>query len=204
MTITPIFLSTRSTELLGGLSIGEIPIAGSKRPSFRMNLDGKTYRVGRIWANRAFVVVRGNLRLLYVSTNYLNYAAVARRVFGDPRGKYEYDHALGRKIAESFGFQYILILRSTPAINRSHGFSERFHDSYRITINKFCYIDDRILKKMLGTAASQLSAPLRTSPFRHRASHRRRLSIAETRLARHALGMDDREIDYSSLHEILR
>lgn len=86
------------SDLLGGMSPGEIPVAGTKRRSFGYQLNGQVYRIGHIWANRAFVVVRGNLRLLYVARDYRNYAAVARRVFDKDGRQYEYDHVLGRAL----------------------------------------------------------------------------------------------------------
>lgn len=59
-------VSTRAKKLLSGLTLGEIPIAGSKRRSIAIQLQGRLFRVGRIPANKAFVIIRGNLRLLYV------------------------------------------------------------------------------------------------------------------------------------------
>lgn len=113
------------SDLLGNLSPGEIPVAGTKRRSFGHQLQGQVYRIGRIWANRAFVVVRGNLRLLYVARGYRNYAAVARRVFDRDGRQYDYDHVLGRALCQQQGFDYILVTRLDRTANRSHGRSER-------------------------------------------------------------------------------
>lgn len=198
------------TALLGGLSPGNIPVAGTKRRSFGFEIEGQVYRIGRIWANRAFVVVRGNLRLLYVARGYGNYAAVARRVFDNDGRRYDYDHVLGRALCQQQGFDYILITRLDSATNRSHGRLERpqtigqLSSQTLIKLDKFCFADDRILHKMLGVSYGQMPGAIRTPGYSHVKSHHRQITPVQARKLRHALGMSHDRLNLSGLTPISR
>ncbi|RMB54635.1 hypothetical protein C8J44_2258 [Sphingomonas sp. PP-CE-3A-406] len=198
------------SDVLDGLSLGKIPVAGTKRRSFGAQLNGQVYRIGRVWANRAFVVVQENLRLLYVHRDYGNYAAVARRVFDKDDVTYDYDHVLGRALCKQQGFDYILITRLDQTANRSHGSLERPQTAGQlagkkfITLDKFCFADDRIFYKMLGV-------PYRNVPLRSRIpgynlvkEHQRQVTPVQARLIRHALGMTHNRLNLSGLTPINR
>lgn len=198
------------SKLLGDLFLGEIPIAGTKRRSFGPQLGGQVYRIGRIWANRAFVVVRGNLRLLYVARGYRNYAAVARRVFDKDGCQYDYDHVLGRALCEQQGFDYILVTRLNRTANRSHGRLERpqmahlLSSQQLIKLDKFCFADDRIFYKMLGVPHSGLPRSSRVAGYNLIKSNRHKVSPVQARHLRHALGMTHDRLDLSGLTPINR
>ncbi|MFN3776244.1 hypothetical protein [Sphingomonas parapaucimobilis] len=198
------------SELLGGLSLGKIPVAGTKRRSFNAQLGGQVYRIGRIWANRAFVVVRGNLRLLYVHRNYGNYAAVAKRVFDKDGVKYDYDHVLGRALCEQQGFDYILITRLDRTANRSHGRLERpqaaglLSSKHFIVLDKFCFADDRIFYKMLGVPYRRVPLRSRISGYNLVKQHQRLVTPVQARLLRHALGMSHDRFSLNGLTPINR
>jgi hypothetical protein len=197
-------------DLLGGLSPGEIPVAGTKRRSFGPQLGGQVYRIGRIWANRAFVVVRGNLRLLYVAPGYRNYAAVARRVFDKDGRRYDYDHVLGRALCQQQGFDYILMTRLDRTTNRSHGWSERPQTAGQlssqrfIVLDKFCFADDRIFYKMLGTPYGRVPRSSQAPGYDLVKSHQRQVTPVQARQLRHALGMTRRRPDLRGLTPINR
>jgi len=198
------------SDLLGGLSPGEVPVAGTKRRSFGSQLEGQVYRIGRVWANRAFVVVRGNLRLLYVARDYPSYAVVARRVFDKDNRPYDYDHVLGRALCQQHGFDYILITRLHRAANRSHGRLERPHTAGRlssqgfIVVDKFCFADDRIFYKMLGIPNGCLPSSSRIPGYNLVRSHQREITAVQARQLRHALGMTNDRLDLSGLTPIPR
>lgn len=196
------------SDLLGSLLPGDIPVAGTKRRSFGPQLGGQVYRIGGIWANRAFVVVRGNLRLLYVARNYGNYAAVARRVFDKDGRRYDYDHVLGRALCQQQGFDYILVTRLDRTANRSHGRSERPQTAGQlssqrfIVLDKFCFADDRIFYKMLGIPYGGVPASIRSPGYNFVRSHRREVTPVQARQLRHALGMTQDRLDLSGLTPI--
>ncbi|UIK04771.1 hypothetical protein [Neorhizobium galegae] len=140
---------------LDGLHPGEIPIGAVKRRSLAIQLRGRLFKIGRIDATKAFVVQRGGVRLLYVSPSYSGYRYVARRLFasaGSGAASYvDYDHSLGRAIAQKLGFSYVLLLAVESSANRSHGHLER--DAIRrsgIDLRKHCFVDERITMKWLG------------------------------------------------------
>jgi hypothetical protein len=192
--------------LLGGLSLGEIPIAGSKRRSIAISLQGQLYRIGRIPANRAFVVIRGNLRLLYVCPEYGNYRYAAKKVFRGVRPFQDADHALGRKLTQHHRFWYTLATRLDRRVNRSHGRREvpPVPGPYQIVLDKFCYTDERILRKILGLPAALLPVPAQTNGYSLVRAHERVLTYAEAMRARSALGMDDLNVDHEFLQPIDR
>lgn len=198
------------SHILSGLSLGEIPVAGTKRRSFGSQVRGQVYRIGRIWANRAFVVVRGNLRLLYVARGYGNYAAVARRVFDKDNRRYDYDHVLGRALCQQQGFDYILMTRLDRMTNRSHGRSERPNTAGQLSsqrfvvLDKFCFADDRIFYKMLGIPYRQLPQSSQVSGYNLVKSHQRSVTPLQARQLRHALGMTHDRLNLSGLTPIKR
>lgn len=198
------------SNILGGLSFGEIPIAGTKRRSFGPQIGGQVYRIGQVWANRAFVVVRGNLRLLYVARNYRNYAAIAKRVFGSDGRLYDYDHALGRALGQEQGFDYILLTRLDRTTNRSHGRLERPRigseesQNHLVITDKFCFADERIFFKLLGVPYRRVPAEGRVPGYQFIRQHKREVTVTQSARLRHALGMNGRHINLDGLTPIHR
>lgn len=176
---------------LDGLSLGQIPVAGSKRRSIAISLGGKLYKIGKIAPHKAFVVVRGSLKLLYVSPYYTNYRYAARKVFGGIDGAVDIDHVLGRKLTHYHGFMYTLVARLDQGVNRSHGRWESVPEEERkVLLDKFCYTDDRILAKVLEEATGSLPTSAWKGGYKVERSHDRASSAEEQWRARYALGMD--------------
>lgn len=197
--------SMKARRLLGGLTLGQIPIAGSKHHSIAISLQGGLYRIGKIPANKAFVIIRGNLRLLYVSPDYNNYRYAAKKVFGASSHRFDIDHALGRKLTLHRRYWYTLVTRLDPAANRSHGWRERPPaEAAPLSFDKFCYTDERILRKILGLASSQLPDEARTLGYEIVQSHERTMSLCEALKARRALGMSGRQVHLPCLHRVER
>lgn len=194
------------TGILGGLTMGEIPIAGTKRRSIGIQIGGRVHRIGRVWANRAFVVVRGNLRLLYVARRYGNYAAVAKHVFDDDRRPYDYDHVLGRALCRQQGFDYILMARLPRKTNRSHGRLERPQagsvDGDLVRLDKFCFADERILLKLLGIPYGRVPAASRVPGYRLVRERPRGTTVFQAAALRQALGMSGPRLDLKGLAAI--
>lgn len=186
-------------SLLGDLSVGEIPIAGSKRSSMAISCGGQLYKIGRISENRAFVIIRGNLRLLYVTPEYSNYRYAAKKVFGDVAGR-DVDHVLGRRLTQHHRFWYTLLARVDRKANRSHGSGERppIADECTFNLNKTTHIDNRVLAKLFGRLREAEAGYDIVSP------HDRELSISEATEIRQVLGMDSLQVELDCLQPIRR
>lgn len=186
--------------------MGEIPIAGSKRKSMAISLQGKLYKIGRIPANLAFVIIRENLRLLYVAPNYRNYRYAAQKVFGQHIANHDIDHALGRALCQYHGYSYTLLTRIDRTTNRSHGNREKVSQQKKSGINleKFCYCDQRILRKILGLNNRNLPQNAQTVGYNIVKSHVEKLTFSDVRQARRALGMSKQNILLNCLHPIYR
>lgn len=185
----------RARRWLGGLGLGEIPIAGHKFHSMALSLNGKLYQIGKISPQKAFVIIRGNLRLLYVAPDYANYRYAARKVFGHCAQGLDIDHALGRELTKHKRVWYTLVARIDRATNRSHGFRERPPlEPAPLSFEKFYYIDERILRKILGLPNGQLPDAAQTFGYEIAPSHVREMTVADALRARHALGMNGRHV----------
>lgn len=196
--------NAEARQLLGGLSLGQIPIAGSKRRSMAINCGGQLYRIGRIPANQAFVIIKNSLRLLYVAPAYANYRYAAKKVFGDVLG-YDVDHVLGRRLTEYHRFWYTLVTRVDRQANRSHGSYERapLEERAGVNLDKFCYTDARILGKLLGLPISLLPGSAIGPGYSIVRSHERILSLADAVRLRHCLGMNGPQVYLDCLHPIV-
>lgn len=193
-------------RFLGGVSLGEIPVAGSKRRSIAKSLGGQLYRIGRIPANMAFVVIRDNLRLMYVAPQYRNYRYAAQKVFGPHIRRRDIDHTLGRALTQWHGYWYCPVTRLDITTNRSHGHREKVPSvkGTELNFDKFCYTDERILRKILGLANQQLPNAANQIGYKVVKSHEERLTFSEALRARRALGMNGRNIHLACLHPISR
>lgn len=193
----------QTKQLLGGLSLGEIPIAGSKRRSMAIACGGTLHQIGRISANKAFVIIRGNLRLLYVAPTYRNYRYAAEKVFGSIVG-YDIDHVLARRLTGYHGFWYTLLTRVDRRKNRAHGWRERPPSVAHTSLNfdKFCYTDERILHKLIGRPDAILTDAADRVGYAIVRAHDRALSRAEAATLRHALGMNGPDVHLADLQPI--
>jgi hypothetical protein len=128
-----------------------VPIAGREPAVIAQALDGELYQIGRYQIRNAFLVVKGNARFLYVRPGYSGYRRVACEVFSKVSWKVDYDHALSRRIANAArpAYEYVLLLRLRPSVNRQHGHFEK-RDMLGSDIPKICFADERIFDKWLG------------------------------------------------------
>jgi hypothetical protein len=169
------------------------------------SLQGALYRVGRIPPHLAFVIIRGNLRLLYVAPDYKNYRYAARKVFGASARDVDIDHALGRQLTLHRRVWYTLVTRIDRSTNRSHGWRERPPvEPAPLSFEKFYYTDDRILRKILGLPSSRLPGPAQTTGYEIAKSHERPMTLSEALKVRRALGMNGWQVHLPCLHKIER
>jgi hypothetical protein len=169
-----------------------------------MQLHGELFRVGKIPAHKAFVVVRGDLRLLYVSPRYRNYRYAAKKVFDKADKRFDIDHLLGSELTKTYGFQYTLLVRIDPAINRSHGWLERPRPLSGLNLSKFCYTDERVFGKITGVPSSRLPRQARGGGYLIVPPHARSLSTDDAAKVRYALGMGGKPVMPSALNPLPR
>ena len=131
------------------IDISQIPVAGTDADCIRKATNGKLHTVGGTKIENAFLVERPPLRLLYVRPSYTGYQKIGVRVFPRCPWKVDYDHALGRKMAEQLGYKYVLLLRVKPSINRGHGRIER-NVVEEAAAPMVCFADTRIRDKWIG------------------------------------------------------
>ncbi|UXY51421.1 hypothetical protein [Pseudomonas tohonis] len=141
-----------------GLQVQSIPIAGKSIELITTKLGGTAYQIGRIRTENALVVKKGLLSLLYVRPDYRGYRRTAGLVFAPCSWKVDYDHALSRNLACQLGYDYVLMLRVVPRINRSHGHLERNLKESE-DVPGICFADERIRGKWIGRSASRLLTP---------------------------------------------
>jgi hypothetical protein len=138
-------------ELHSKLPIEGIPIGGRSAKEIQTTAGGICLRIGRTHVRNAFVLaLKDGRRLLYVRPQWSGYAKVAERVFCSPASfKPDFDHALAKKIAEGAGYNYVLMLRVAPRINRAHGTYEKLPSALSVT-DPIAFVDRRVLDKWLG------------------------------------------------------
>ncbi|WAP67842.1 hypothetical protein OH818_20650 [Jiella pelagia] len=136
-------------QQVSGIGTLDVPIGTVSAECVVRHTGGTSYRVGRIFPSNAFVVERSPLRLLYVRRDYRGYRAAAGHVFADCHWTVDYDHALGRKLAEQLNYRFVLLVRLTPRANRSHGAFERRVAPDHVG-SELCFADRRIVDKWLG------------------------------------------------------
>jgi hypothetical protein len=73
-----------------------------------------------------------------------------------------------------------------------------------LSFEKFYYTDERILRKILGLANTQLPEEARTHGYEIVESHEREMTLSEALRARRALGMNGRQVHLPCLQKIER
>lgn len=138
--------------------VENIPIAGRTRTYIYWWLKGlgkgtgTSYRIGRVNPRNAFVIKQAGLWLVYVRPDYKDYRKIAKKIWPHCAWPIDYDHALGKQLANKLNMGYVLLLRIPPAANRSHGHCER-PANVIAPINHsllLCLADDRIREKWIG------------------------------------------------------
>jgi hypothetical protein len=136
-------------QRLRDVDLSQIPIAGTNVQSIHQAVGGDVCALGGTAADNAILVERPPLRLVYVRPLYTGYRKIGLQVFPHCRWKVDFDHALGRKMAEQLGYGYVLLLRVSPSINRGHGSFER-NAAEQAVSPTVCFADARIRDKWIG------------------------------------------------------
>ncbi len=176
-------------QRVSGLSLLDVPIAAVSVRSILRHIGGTAYRIGRTLPDNAVVIDRPPLRLLYVRPLYNGYRQVAKKVFPTSNWQVDFDHALGRKIACRMGFSYVLLIRLSPRINRSHGVYERTPPL--VGIHKLGFADQRIRDKWIGRSPRFMpnSAPER--PYEANGTQSLGLTLKQAGKWGFAMGVED-------------
>jgi len=152
---------------------------------------GTPYQIDGTCPRNAFVIDRPPLRLLYVRPLYSGYRRVALKVFPKTNWRVDFDHVLGRKMAQQLGFSYVLLIRIPPSANRSHGRYERAEPLVGFNLHKLCFADRRILDKWIGRGPNLWRDPLRLHPYRLGANEAGGLTLKQRGRWGFALGVED-------------
>jgi hypothetical protein len=174
-----------------GFSPGDIPIGGISIRALLGHAGGTPFRIGAIRPHNAFVIERPPFRLLYVRAAYSGYRRAAKTVFPETDWKVDYDHALGRKMAQQLGFHYVLLLRIVPSVNRGHGPWERAAPLTGPNLHKLCFASPRILDKWLGRPPKLMNDPARLQPYRLGLRHDLGLTLKQAGKWGFAMGVED-------------
>lgn len=153
-------------QRVSGLSVSDVPIGAINIKAIVHHTGGTPYRIGRINPTNAFVLGHPPLRLLYVRPAYSGYRNAAKKVFSNTPWAVDFDHALGRKMAQQLGFNYVLLIRIPPGTNRAHGRFERAAQHVGLHLHKLCFADPRIFDKWLGRPPGHWRDPEGVQPYR--------------------------------------
>ena len=186
-------------QRVSGLSPSDVPIAGTGLRAISRHVGGVVYRVGRIRLRDAFVIERGPLRLLYVRPSYSGYRYAAKRVFAKKDWAVDYDHLLGRALAEQSGFGYVLLVRTPPSVNRAHGSFERLLLLHRPGFQKLAFADDRVLDKWTGRGPIPIRTRQRPEPYAVEKGQANGLWLKRMGRWAYAMGVEDEDFVVPSL-----
>lgn len=178
-------------QQVAGLSPMDIPIGGISIGAIWRNTGGTACRIGRISTENAFVIDRPPIRLLYVRPSYGGYRYAASKVFPKTRWAIDFDHALGRKMAQALAFHYVLLIRIPPSTNRGHGPYERAKLLTDHNFHKLCFPDRRIVDKWIGRPANHFRDPERLKPYRLDLCELRGLTLKQAGKFGFAMGVED-------------
>jgi hypothetical protein len=187
-------------QRLEGLSSLDVPIGGSSIKSIARHTGGRAYRIGSIKPSNAFVIERPPLRLLYVRPAYGGYHYAARKVFSKADWPIDYDHVLGRKIAMQLGFSYVLLIRLSPRINRSHGpFEKKAALVTGLNLHKLCFADRRIMNKWIGRPSKLFGRQALLDPYSLNSKKKFGSDVKQAGRWGYAMGVDDAAAPNSNL-----
>lgn len=181
-----------------------VPIAGREPDAIARALDGEVYQIGCYQVRNAFLIITGNVRFLYVRPGYSGYRSIACKVFSKVPWNVDYDHALSRRIANAAkpAYEYVLLLRVTPSVNRQHGHFEK-KDNLDRDVPIICFADDRVFDKWLGRsplARGRSSAVLSGYSTKNMVFHG--LTLKQRGHWAYAIGMGDNDLAMEGLKEI--
>jgi hypothetical protein len=186
------------------ISPSSVPIAGREPREIAKILDGELYQIGRHLIKNAFIVKKGSARFLYVRPNYSGYRNVARKVFSTVPWNVDYDHALSRRIANEVktAYEYVLLLRVPPSVNRQHGHFEK-KDNLGSQNPSICFADDRVFDKWLGRpplARKRIAAVMTGYSPKNKTS--KGLTLKQKGRWAYAIGMRDTDLPMDYLIKI--
>jgi len=178
-----------------------VPIAGREPKVIAQALNGELYQIGRYQTRNAFLVIKEGARFLYVRPSYSGYRKVASKVFSEVDWKVDYDHALSRRIAKAAkpAYEYVLLLRVPPSVNRQHGHFEK-KDNLDVSNPNLCFADDRIFDKWLGRAPLSRNRNLDVlSGYSQKNITSYGLTLKQRGRWAYAIGMGDSDLDMDNL-----
>ena len=135
-----------------GLAPSDLPIAGRSREAILAAMRREGFVIGRISADNAFVVhYEESVYYLFVRPEYTRYRTVASQRFGGIPPKHDIDHVHARKLADQYGYRYVLVALLPIKINRLHGVYEQIRQQLESIedVPEVCFADIRIFDKML-------------------------------------------------------
>lgn len=143
-------LKNRTTKSIRGVRPSELVIGGLTISSIASAMNGKIFRIGRVWPTNAFCICVNNFHYLYVSCAYTGYRSLAKRLFNSIPVGYDVDHVLAKKLALKLGCKYILLAKVIDSVNRSNGSTEKLglKNMRKINLSKVVYPDERIYYKI--------------------------------------------------------
>ena len=176
-----------------GFSTLDFPIGADCSDSVIERTNGRIYRAGDIPLTKAFVIERPPFRLLYVCPHYGGYRTAADNVFRDCSWKIDYDHALGKKLARTLGYRYVLLIRLTPTANRSHGSYEKV-PAPSLERGKLCFADRRIIDKWIGRRPTHMHCKDEIADYDAGIAQAFDLTLKQAGKWGYAMGVEDRSI----------
>jgi hypothetical protein len=178
--------------IIAGTDATKIPIAGMTREAIADALNGTIQAVGKRSLENIFVVVAPPLKLVFVRPQYSRYRKAAEGIFGNVAWAVDYDHVLARSAARKLQYRFVLLVRVTSRVNRSHG---RFESAVVQSTNKpdVAFASMRILDKCLGRSAlaRMRGDPSRRLPYDPNAPADCGLTLKQLGQLGHSLGVED-------------
>lgn len=174
-----------------GIPWGAIPI-GVNAVERLIELDSaRVYRIRRRNPENIAVVRYHDLWLVYVRPGFRGYRRAAQQVFRAPLRAVDYDHVLGRRLADDFHFRYVLLCRLAPAVNRGHGRYER--PGAERAEASHGYLSARILDKVIGRMPGLIKKEVLSARYDPSAALNRGMTLLQLGRYAWALGMEDED-----------
>ncbi|RWX40255.1 hypothetical protein EHH54_13025 [Rhizobium leguminosarum] len=131
-------------------NLWNVPVAARSAAVLEQHFRGNCYRLGKIQTRNVIVVEFDPIRLIYVRPLFRRYRAAALRTFPPSTWSIVIDHVLGRAIAHSWEYEYVLLQRLLNAsINSEHALCERVLAPLSVHPD-LCFWDARLRNKPLN------------------------------------------------------
>lgn len=127
-----------------------VPIAVRSAKVLERHFNGNCYQLGKIQTHNVIVVEIDPIRLVYVRPKFRRYRSAALRTFPPAKWPIVIDHVLGRAIAHSWEYEYVLLQRlSNRKVNSEHAPREKVLGPLPIYPD-LCFWDRRVGNKPLN------------------------------------------------------